>query len=103
MPTIVPSSGSGAVVTPPSEAFNSPLRILKRNPAPVSVQSNGTLESTKSLVEREREYNTARERIFRTSSPTSSPSQESPKTMSASPKVLAQRAPRGPEDGSKGF
>lgn len=104
MPELILSPGSSSVVSPPPAAFQPTLRILKR-PSSAATRSrsssSSTVETKKTLAEREAEYHAARERIFKDGN--ASPS------VSAATKTL--REPKGPDsdtqaltDGrSKGF
>ncbi|TDL20648.1 hypothetical protein BD410DRAFT_871175 [Rickenella mellea] len=73
MPQVILSSSSTArtAVAPPPEALQGPLRILKRPNKTPSPGVNGGVSpsaSLKSLKEREKEYQAARDRIFASSS-----------------------------------
>lgn len=72
MPQLVVTSPS---VVPPASAFDSPIRILKRSPAPTQKRGDASDSSSSSspasasmgggtFAERSARYNAARERIF---------------------------------------
>lgn len=66
---VVTSSRTGSIssVVPPASAFQSPVRILKRSPAPTQHSANDdspTSDFTGTFAERSARYNAARERIF---------------------------------------
>jgi len=82
-------------------SFEPAVRILKRSSNSTGASPAPTTASPqqKSLVEREREYQQARERIFGSPSEGASSSGDSAPKDSGAPSVVVQRQPRGPSSG----
>ncbi|KAI0267277.1 hypothetical protein BC834DRAFT_968804 [Gloeopeniophorella convolvens] len=98
MPQVVVASttaGSAQSVVPPTSAFQAPIRILKRSPAPAQGAVNATsMASTGSetFAERSARYNAARERIFAGAAESTQGL-----TRAAGPASSIVRNPKGPE------
>lgn len=109
MPEVIIARPSTTGVVPPPEAFQAPVRILKR-PKPASGASQSTNNAAllkKTLEDREAAYQAARERIFGSSKPGSSPgtpAEEKSEDLSASFSKLevASQSQRQRQDKEKG-